>query len=139
MWTITRKKASLLIKSLDSQRVPKTKRLIYWQPPKWSFFKLNTDEALKRSGLANAGGLVRNYCREWVCGFSMNLGSCSIMEAELWGLYQSLLTLISTYRSLILFRANLILFLRVSIYSLLYSNIIVFPHGSGIFIKYWSL
>ncbi|KAH9776498.1 proline transporter 2 [Citrus sinensis] len=71
-------------------RTPKTERWIYWQPPRWPFLKLNTDGALKSSGLASAGGLVRNYCGEWVCGFSMKLGSCSIMEAELWGLYQGL-------------------------------------------------
>ncbi|KAH9720547.1 proline transporter 2 [Citrus sinensis] len=71
-------------------RTPKTERWIYWQPPRWPVLKLNTDGALKSSGLASAGGLVRNYCGEWVCGFSMNLGSCSIMEAQLWGLYQGL-------------------------------------------------
>ena len=80
----------VLHKSLARQRTPKTERWICWQPPRWPFLKLNTDGALKSSGLASAGGLVRNYCGEWVCGFSMNLGSCSIMEAELWGLYQGL-------------------------------------------------
>ena len=39
---------------------------------------------------ASAGGLIRNYCGEWVHGFGMNIGHCTITGAELWGLFQGL-------------------------------------------------
>lgn len=45
---------------LKKQQSNKIEKLIHWQPPTWPYFKLNTDGALKRSGLASAGGLVRN-------------------------------------------------------------------------------
>lgn len=61
-----------------------------WMAPPWPFFKLNTDGARKISGNASAGGLIRNYCGEWVHGFGMNIGHCTITGAELWGLLQGL-------------------------------------------------
>ncbi|KAL9422188.1 hypothetical protein AB3S75_034454 [Citrus x aurantiifolia] len=58
--------------------------------PPWPLFKLNIDGARKISGHASAGGLIRNYCGEWVHGFGMNIGHCTITGAELWGLFQGL-------------------------------------------------
>ncbi|XP_015578573.2 uncharacterized protein LOC8282535 [Ricinus communis] len=37
-----------------------------------------------------AGDIVRDRCGNGVTGFGMNIDSCSISEAELWGLYQQL-------------------------------------------------
>ncbi|KAH9685635.1 putative ribonuclease H protein [Citrus sinensis] len=37
-----------------------------------------------------AGGLIRNYCGEWVHGFGMNIGHCTITGAKVWGLFQGL-------------------------------------------------
>ncbi|KAH9671615.1 putative ribonuclease H protein [Citrus sinensis] len=61
-----------------------------WLAPPWPFFKLNTYGARKIAGNASAGGLIRNYCGEWVHGFGMNIGHCTIIGAELWGLFQGL-------------------------------------------------
>ncbi|KAL9451462.1 hypothetical protein AB3S75_013097 [Citrus x aurantiifolia] len=61
-----------------------------WTPPPWPFFKLNTDGARKISRHASAGGLIRNYCGEWVHGFGMNIGHCTITGTEVWGLFQGL-------------------------------------------------
>ena len=59
-------------------------------PPPWPFFKLHIDGTRKISGQASAGGLISNYCGEWVCGFGMDIGHCTITGAELWGLFQGL-------------------------------------------------
>ncbi|EEF37044.1 hypothetical protein RCOM_1115840 [Ricinus communis] len=37
-----------------------------------------------------AGDIVRDRCGNGDTGFGMNIDSCSISEAELWGLYQQL-------------------------------------------------
>ena len=43
------------------------------------------------TGVAATGGLIRDHNGHWVAGFGMNLGTCSVTMAELWGLYQGLL------------------------------------------------
>ena len=35
-------------------------------------------------------GFIRDHNGAWVAGFGMNIGSCSVTVAELWGLYQGL-------------------------------------------------
>ena len=49
-----------------------------WVPPTWPFFKSNTDGVRKYSGVASAGGLIRNTVGEWIEGFSINIGICFI-------------------------------------------------------------
>ncbi|KAK8565298.1 hypothetical protein V6N12_058864 [Hibiscus sabdariffa] len=44
----------------------------------------------RKSGLAACGGMVRNEDGDWLIGFSKRIGICSILEAELWGLYEDL-------------------------------------------------
>ena len=61
-----------------------------WMPQPWPFNKLNTYGGGKVSGHASAGGLTRYYCGEWVHGFGMNIGHCTITGAEPWGLFQGL-------------------------------------------------
>ncbi|KAH9758495.1 putative ribonuclease H protein [Citrus sinensis] len=41
--------------------------------------------------LAGAGGVIRDYAGNWISGFCMNIGECTLVMAELWGLYQGLL------------------------------------------------
>ncbi|KAH9699945.1 putative ribonuclease H protein [Citrus sinensis] len=53
--------------------------------------ELNSDGACKATGVAAAGGLIRDHNGHWVAGFGMNLGTCSVTMAELWGLYQGLI------------------------------------------------
>ncbi|KAK5838405.1 hypothetical protein PVK06_007134 [Gossypium arboreum] len=43
---------------------------------------------------AAAGGIVRNRNGEWIIGYNIFLGSCSMFEAELWGILDGLNTLI---------------------------------------------
>ncbi|KAL9411534.1 hypothetical protein AB3S75_045186 [Citrus x aurantiifolia] len=63
---------------------------IRWSSPTWPWVKLNTDGARKDSGVAGAGGLVRDYRGVWQFGFCINLGACSVLTAEIWGLYHGL-------------------------------------------------
>ena len=36
-----------------------------WLPPPWPYYKLNSDGARKGSGLAGAGGLIRDAAGRW--------------------------------------------------------------------------
>ena len=57
--------------------------MIRWKAPSWPCVSLNTDGAIKRFGDAGAGGLIRDYNGNWLMGFTVNLGMCSILSAEL--------------------------------------------------------
>lgn len=52
---------------------------------------MNTYGSRKSSGIVGAGGLIRNSSGEWLTGFSINLGICSVKIAELWGIYEGFL------------------------------------------------
>ena len=64
--------------------------MIRWKAPIWPCVSLNTDGAMKRFGYAGAGGLLRDYNGNWLMGFTVNLGMCSVLSAELWGLLHGL-------------------------------------------------
>ncbi|KAH9660103.1 putative ribonuclease H protein [Citrus sinensis] len=51
---------------------------------------LNTDGARKGSGHAGASGLIRDFNGNWLMGFTVNLGMCSVLSAGLWGLLHGL-------------------------------------------------
>ncbi|KAK8516444.1 hypothetical protein V6N12_038687 [Hibiscus sabdariffa] len=66
---------------------------VRWHKPQPGWCKLNVGGSVGRAtGLATCGGVVRNKEGTWLIGFSRKLGICSILEAELWGLYEGLLT-----------------------------------------------
>lgn len=71
----------------------RTAKYFGWVPPTWPAFKLNTDGVRKYSGVSSAGGLIRNTVGEWIEGFSINIGICSITIAELWVFIRALLWL----------------------------------------------
>ncbi|KAK5793066.1 hypothetical protein PVK06_034202 [Gossypium arboreum] len=41
-------------------------------------------------GFASIGGAIWNHLGEWVVGFDLSLGICSIFYAELWGILDEL-------------------------------------------------
>ena len=43
-------------------------RWIRWTAPVWPWVKLNTDGAKKSSGIAGAGGLIRDFKGVWQVG-----------------------------------------------------------------------
>ncbi|MBA0843598.1 hypothetical protein Goarm_000770, partial [Gossypium armourianum] len=44
---------------------------------------------------AFAGGVVRDQVGNWILGFNHYLGRCSLLEAELWGILDGILILLS--------------------------------------------
>ncbi|CAI9095026.1 OLC1v1030878C1 [Oldenlandia corymbosa var. corymbosa] len=66
-------------------------RMLFWKPPAGDRIKVNSDGAVSGdTGLASAGGAIRDRYGRWRGGFLMNIGYCSITGAEMWGLYQGL-------------------------------------------------
>ena len=71
----------------NQQRV---ETMIRWKALIWPCVSLNTDGAMKGSGYAGAGGLIRDSNGNWLMGFTVNLGMCSVLSVELWGLLHGL-------------------------------------------------
>ncbi|KAK8502048.1 hypothetical protein V6N12_003397 [Hibiscus sabdariffa] len=64
---------------------------VSWTRPPVGWHKLNSDGALdSRNGIVSCGGLIRDDRGSWLIGFSKRIGICSILEAELWGIYEGL-------------------------------------------------
>lgn len=70
--------------------VSKLERWIIQSPLTQLWCKLSTDGAINRSGETSVDGLIRDNNRKWIAGFGMRIGVCSVMVAELQGLYQGL-------------------------------------------------
>lgn len=66
-------------------------RHIKWKPPKQGWVKLNTNDACLKDDRAGCGGLIRNNEGGFLGGFVKNLGVCSVIMAELWGVCEGLL------------------------------------------------
>nr|XP_025674247.1 uncharacterized protein LOC112774442 [Arachis hypogaea] len=61
-------------------------KLVGWEPPNWGWAKLNIDGSVLQPGHKGAcGGLIRDWRGRTIVGFSMNIGVCTITQAELWG------------------------------------------------------
>ena len=61
--------------------------LIGWNPPKAGCHSHNTNDWVTDSHFSTVGGGLLRVCSgKWVAGFSKNLVSCSMEEAELWAL-----------------------------------------------------
>ncbi|XVF04810.1 hypothetical protein REPUB_Repub05bG0117600 [Reevesia pubescens] len=66
-------------------------RWIKWEPPITGYLCLNTDGAVKTgSGIASAGGLIRDENGRWIKGFLVNIGKTDSLQAELWGMREGL-------------------------------------------------
>lgn len=52
--------------------------------------KVNCDGALTIDNLAGSGGVVRNFRGESVSGYSMRMGRCNTLQAELWAIKEGL-------------------------------------------------
>ncbi|KAL4330163.1 hypothetical protein AHAS_Ahas13G0372600 [Arachis hypogaea] len=61
---------------------------IGWEPPMADCLKLNVDESVSSLvSAASCGSLIRDYQGRVTADFMLNLGKCSIIMAEIWGLY----------------------------------------------------
>ncbi|XVE63501.1 hypothetical protein DITRI_Ditri07aG0025300 [Diplodiscus trichospermus] len=66
-------------------------KLIHWERPPEGWVSLNTDGCLKNDyKVAACGGLIRDHYGDWLKGFTANIGTCSVPEAELWGIIHGL-------------------------------------------------
>ncbi|GAV75490.1 hypothetical protein CFOL_v3_18969 [Cephalotus follicularis] len=60
---------------------------VSWVRPPGSFFQLNTNVSCRcNHGYSAAGGLTRDSCGNWIAGFCYNIGVCSSVQTELWGI-----------------------------------------------------
>nr|KYP71519.1 hypothetical protein KK1_010782 [Cajanus cajan] len=50
----------------------------HWDCPFGGCYKLNCDGVVSE-GIASCGGVIHDYFRSFVVGFSCNLGSCSML------------------------------------------------------------
>lgn len=63
---------------------------VRWLLPNPGEFALNSDGSVVDAGLfASCGGVLRDDSRQFIFGFFAKVGTCSILEAELWGIYLS--------------------------------------------------
>ncbi|KAL5767245.1 hypothetical protein ACOSQ2_014028 [Xanthoceras sorbifolium] len=63
--------------------------LLSWTSPLIGWLKINVDGSAAND-IISAGGVIRDHERNWVRGFSMNIGGGSILEAKLWGILEGL-------------------------------------------------
>ncbi|MED6181435.1 hypothetical protein PIB30_118602 [Stylosanthes scabra] len=65
--------------------------LIRWLPPQDNHMQINTDGSFDPSrNNAACGGIIRDHMGRFVKAFSHNIGCCSIMQAELWGILKGI-------------------------------------------------
>ncbi|CAN1256296.1 Putative ribonuclease H protein At1g65750 [Linum perenne] len=61
--------------------------MIGWRPADEGWFTLNSDGSLYlQNNRAAAGGIIRDCGGNYVSSYAINLGSCSIMRAEIRGI-----------------------------------------------------
>ncbi|XP_019163505.1 PREDICTED: uncharacterized protein LOC109159849 [Ipomoea nil] len=85
--------ASEASQSLASRKgpLPASQIWVHWSPPQSGFIKLNSDGARKAlSGLASAGGILRDQQGNWLAGFITKIGVTNSFIAELWGIREGL-------------------------------------------------
>ncbi|KAK9041594.1 hypothetical protein V6N11_016688 [Hibiscus sabdariffa] len=86
-------RARQIVRRGRSAIVAQTRTMGHWIAPPEHWIKINTDGARSiTSGLASCGGVGRDSSGTWCFGFSRDLGLCSVLEAELWGVYEGLTT-----------------------------------------------
>ncbi|KAK4267298.1 hypothetical protein QN277_024096 [Acacia crassicarpa] len=73
----------------DTRR--RVERNIYWVRPPPTHVVLNSDGARKVDSMrAGSGCLIRNHEGRWQTGCCRNIGACTPLQAELWGLLDGL-------------------------------------------------
>ncbi|KAL4304528.1 hypothetical protein GQ457_10G007360 [Hibiscus cannabinus] len=65
--------------------------LMSWQRPPLEWVKVNVDAAVNVfDQRAVVGGVFRDSDGEWLFGFTQSIGSCSVLLAELWAIFEAL-------------------------------------------------
>ncbi|KAF7814111.1 putative ribonuclease H protein At1g65750 family [Senna tora] len=79
--------------SVDKERQNRRAAVkIAWKPPPEEWVKINVDGSVDPSsfGSSACGGVLRDRDGNFLCGFIRNVGSCSIILADLWGILSGL-------------------------------------------------
>ncbi|KAK9008347.1 hypothetical protein V6N11_075245 [Hibiscus sabdariffa] len=67
--------------------------VVGWQKPPHGWCKLNSDGAVcRRTSIAACGGVIRDAAGRWMLGYSKRIGVCSVLESELWRLFEGLVS-----------------------------------------------
>ena len=73
---------------MEGTMIAKELHLIGWNLLRLGFYMLSYDGALQRqTRQAAAGGVIRDDNGNWVSGVAVNLGHCSVVMAEAWGVW----------------------------------------------------
>ncbi|MFQ6649958.1 hypothetical protein Gotur_022468 [Gossypium turneri] len=68
---------------------------------------LNTEGSVRHDdGFAVVGGFVRDHYKKWLFEFNRYLGSCSVFDAELWGILDGLTCLVDRCYDNIIIQSN---------------------------------
>ncbi|MBA0828189.1 hypothetical protein Goarm_012897, partial [Gossypium armourianum] len=65
-----------------------------WNPDLFRIWLPETIIFRLEDGFATTGGIVHDHSGQWILGYNRFLGSCSVFEAELWGILDGLSILI---------------------------------------------
>ncbi|KAK7318076.1 hypothetical protein RJT34_02774 [Clitoria ternatea] len=76
--------------TLDRNKTNQDTLSVCWEPSASGWIKRNSDASIVQQGLAACGGILRNQDGNFICSFACNLGSCSIMQAQLWGILKGI-------------------------------------------------
>ncbi|KAJ8763628.1 hypothetical protein K2173_003100 [Erythroxylum novogranatense] len=90
-WPLWEFQHALLSTQALQGRPTREERLVAWLPPPLGWVKVNSDGAYRSSlHRATASRVVRDWVGNWINGFAYNIGICSVISAELWGILQGL-------------------------------------------------
>nr|KYP50870.1 Putative ribonuclease H protein At1g65750 family [Cajanus cajan] len=83
------KKGSILKIDHAKSRL-KTNQHIGWIRPPNNTLKLNCDGAVDGNAHAACGGVLRDCLGKFIFGFAGKIGTCSVLQAELWAIFHGL-------------------------------------------------
>ncbi|CAN1191881.1 Putative ribonuclease H protein At1g65750, partial [Linum perenne] len=90
-WTVTVSRALERDQLLPNAKPRRVATNIAWEPGPSNWMTLNSDgSVIQPSGKAAAGGLIRNEAGHCVAAYTMNIGICSVIRAELRGVIYGL-------------------------------------------------
>nr|KYP61841.1 Putative ribonuclease H protein At1g65750 family [Cajanus cajan] len=78
------------VKSLSSPHQAYQISQLGWMPPSTGAFKLNYDGVVSNINLASCGCVLRDSNESFYYGFAGMVGSCLVVQAELWAIYHGL-------------------------------------------------
>lgn len=64
--------------------------VLNWEKPPLDQLKLTVDGTKTRDGLIGVAGIIRDWTGKWIQGFIHNIGMGEIIQAEWWGVFNSL-------------------------------------------------